>query len=463
LDVRNNFEYELGTFDDAVAIGVDDFRQFPKAVSQLPPATDDRPIVTFCTGGIRCEKAAPYLERAGYSNVYQLDGGILKYFEECGGEHYHGECFVFDKRVALDSSLCETETALCFVCQATLTATDRQSETYEEGKSCPHCFQSTGTRFEQIIDARHEQIQRVSSPLPGSVPYVNRRPIHVSAKHHGFPAIEFLNEVTTRLSREEWFEVFKNEQIEIAGRPISPDQRVQAGQRLIHIMPATVEPDVNAAIRILFEDEYLVVVDKPAPLPIHPSGRFNRNTLSYIMNQVYRPQKLRPAHRLDANTTGVVILSKTRRMAGQLQPQFELNEVKKTYLARVVGIPPSSEFESTAAIADETSASGARVTTVNGLAARTVFRINNKLPDGTALLEARPHTGRTNQIRVHLWDLGIPVCGDPLFLPDKQLGSQQTLSPSDQPLCLHAQRIEIHHPVKQCQMVFESPIPQWGS
>ncbi len=105
LDTRNNFEFETGTFQNAVAIGIEDFRDFPAAVSRLPDELKDQPIVTFCTGGIRCEKATPYLEREGFQNVYQLDGGILKYFEECGGAHYHGHCFVFDERIALDPAL----------------------------------------------------------------------------------------------------------------------------------------------------------------------------------------------------------------------------------------------------------------------------------------------------------------------------------------------------------------------
>ena len=107
LDTRNNFEFETGTFQTAVAIGVDDFRDFPAAVSRLPEGLRQQPVVTFCTGGIRCEKAAPYLERAGFHNVYQLDGGILKYFAECGGAHYRGHCFVFDERIAVNPALQE--------------------------------------------------------------------------------------------------------------------------------------------------------------------------------------------------------------------------------------------------------------------------------------------------------------------------------------------------------------------
>ncbi len=109
LDTRNNFEVEAGTFDGAVPINVDNFRDFPKAVEALPEELRTQPIVTFCTGGIRCEKAAPYMERANFQEVYQLDGGILKYFEEIGGAHYHGSCFVFDQRTALDPTLTPQE------------------------------------------------------------------------------------------------------------------------------------------------------------------------------------------------------------------------------------------------------------------------------------------------------------------------------------------------------------------
>ncbi len=141
LDTRNDYEFTLGTFEGAVPIGVDSFRDFPAAVDRLPETMKQEPIVTFCTGGIRCEKAAPYLERCGFSDVYQLDGGILKYFELCGQQHYRGECFVFDKRVALDGNLLETDTALCFACQRTLIAEDQASEHYVMGESCPYCYE----------------------------------------------------------------------------------------------------------------------------------------------------------------------------------------------------------------------------------------------------------------------------------------------------------------------------------
>ncbi len=109
LDTRNDYEIQHGTFANATQLNLQHFRDFPAAVEKLDPALKETPIVTFCTGGIRCEKAAAWLLQAGYQKVYQLDGGILNYFAECGTAYYQGECFVFDERIALDAELAETQ------------------------------------------------------------------------------------------------------------------------------------------------------------------------------------------------------------------------------------------------------------------------------------------------------------------------------------------------------------------
>ena len=103
LDTRNDYEVKLGTFDKAMELNIKNFRHFPQAIKQLPPEIKDQPIVTFCTGGIRCEKAALWLQSQGFKNVYQLQGGILNYFAECGEDFFHGKCFVFDDRNTIDS------------------------------------------------------------------------------------------------------------------------------------------------------------------------------------------------------------------------------------------------------------------------------------------------------------------------------------------------------------------------
>ena len=106
LDTRNEFEVKAGSFNNALSLGMNTFSEFPQAAQNLgDPREHEKPIVTFCTGGIRCEKAALYLAQQGFREIYQLDGGILNYFERCGNTHYHGECFIFDRRITVNSEL----------------------------------------------------------------------------------------------------------------------------------------------------------------------------------------------------------------------------------------------------------------------------------------------------------------------------------------------------------------------
>lgn len=464
LDTRNDYEVKLGTFKGALPAGVDHFRDFPEAVKRLPEELKDQPIVMFCTGGIRCEKAGPFMEREGFRQIFQLDGGILKYFEDCGGAHYDGECFVFDQRVGVDPNLSETESLQCYNCLVPLTAEDQRDARYVPARSCPYCYKSTQEAMAERIVLRHEAIRQATTPLPGSVPYDNFRPISVPAEFEGATLIDFLCGILGHVPREEWLRLCGEGRLRNASRQAVPATTlVHAGDRYLHFQPEIVEPDVSNDIRILHEDEALIVVHKPAPLPLHPSGRFNRNTLQYILHEVYHPQKPRAAHRLDANTTGLVLVARTRHFASQLQPQFEKGEVRKTYLVRVQGNPLEKDFSCDAPITAEPQNAGARIIDkAEGLPSRTEFSVLRYYPDGTTLLEARPITGRTNQIRVHLWHLGFPVCGDALYLPGQVLGTKQTLTLSDPPLCLHACRLEFRHPVTGERVAFEAPAPEWS-
>lgn len=458
LDTRNDYEIELGTFKNAIPAGVNHFRDFPEAVQKLPEELQDRPIVTFCTGGIRCEKAGPFMEQAGFSDIYQLDGGILKYFEECGGEHYDGDCFVFDKRVALDAELNETDTELCYACLSALTVKDQQSEQYVPGESCPKCFKTDEEAMEVRIARRHAAIAEFTAPLPGSEAYENRRPMNVGGRFDDVTVAEFLAGSWTHHSAEEWQDIVSAGRLLRNENAVLLTDNVRAGNELVHIEPNTVEPDVNAAIEIVYEDEQIVVINKPAPLPMHPCGRYNKNTLVEILNEIYRPQRLRPMHRLDANTTGVVIMGRTRKVAAAIQPQFEAAEVRKTYLAQVHGHPPEQKFVAEEDISVEPGSQGARQTTASGLSARTDFVVREYRDDGTAIIECWPKTGRTNQIRLHLASLGFPIVGDPLYGENKR--DVSTLPVDAPPMRLHSARIEFTRPNGDTAR-FSAPEPQW--
>lgn len=464
LDTRNHYEVELGTFNKALAIGVHHFRDFPEAVARLPEELKTRAIVSFCTGGIRCEKAAPYLIRQGFQEVYQLDGGILKYFEECGGAHYTGECFVFDKRVGLAAELDESGHGLCYACQSLITPSDMADPRTVEGVSCPRCFVPPEERRAIGLEARRERIRAAADPLPGSVPADNHRPLRVHARHNGMTAIGFLRDLFPHVPANDWGARFSSGDIVDSGlEPVEPSRLVWAGERLHTRERSKVEPPVNPAIGLLHEDEAIIVIDKPAPLPMHPSGRFNRNTLQAILSSAYAPEKPKPAHRLDANTSGLAVFTRTRAFARILQPRFERGELQKWYLARVAGHPVDDAFRCVAPINESPGPGGSRcVVAEGGLEASTMFEVHRRDGDGTALLRVRPLTGRTNQIRVHLWHLGLPIIGDPMYLPGARLGDTQTLGVQDPPLNLHAWRLEFQHPRDGKPVEYEAPWPAWA-
>ena len=143
LDTRNEYETRVGLFENAVDLQLDTFRDFPKAIEQLPEEYKDKQIIMYCTGGIRCEKASAVMLKAGFTDVKQLEGGVLDYFKETGGKYWNGDCFVFDERVALDTDLNETEYIYCYICREPLSAEEKASTDFKINEYCPYCVKKT--------------------------------------------------------------------------------------------------------------------------------------------------------------------------------------------------------------------------------------------------------------------------------------------------------------------------------
>lgn len=465
LDTRNDYEVKLGTFKNAVLAGIDSFRDFPDAVAKLPEDLKEQPVVMFCTGGIRCEKAGPYMEREGFKEIYQLDGGILKYFEEVGADHYEGECFVFDQRVGVDPALRESESTQCYHCQIPLTTEEQEHPHYQPPHSCPHCYVPDAEKERQALAARQAKLDALIDPLPGSMPYDNRRPFTVPGEHDGATLGAALSAVFPHLPREHWQAIVEAERmVDSAEQPVTLERMVRAGEYYAQLQPAVTEPTVNAGIRLIYEDEAIVVLAKPAPLPMHPGGRFKRNTLDYFLTQIYAPHHPRPAHRLDANTSGLVVCSRTRRVAGRLQPQFTEGKVKKTYLARVHGKPAEEIFTCETPIGTAVGPSGNRaLDPQNGRFARTEFKLlSYRETDDSSLLEVRPITGRTHQIRLHLQSLDLPIVGDPIYGPTPaRPGDPATLPVDAPPMCLHCLELRFTHPMSRATVGFTDQKPDW--
>ena len=116
LDVRSNYEHKVGKFKNAITLDIDNFRDFPAKINELT-AYKDKKVITYCTGGVKCEKASAYLLENGFKDVYQLEGGIIKYGIEEGGEDFEGKCYVFDNRVITDVNTINPKViSTCFVC-----------------------------------------------------------------------------------------------------------------------------------------------------------------------------------------------------------------------------------------------------------------------------------------------------------------------------------------------------------
>ena len=159
LDVRKPFENKVGTFKKSVNPKINNFRDFPKYLKKLKK---DKPIAMFCTGGIRCEKASAYLEKKGFKNVYQLKGGIINYLKKIKQTNslWKGECFVFDNRVSLKHGLVQGTYSICGGCRQPISVKDKKSKKYEEGVTCPNCFNKLTKNQKSRFRMRQSQIYK---------------------------------------------------------------------------------------------------------------------------------------------------------------------------------------------------------------------------------------------------------------------------------------------------------------
>ncbi|WP_323846976.1 rhodanese-related sulfurtransferase [Microbulbifer magnicolonia] len=161
IDTRNDYEYQVGSFRNAVNPRTDSFREFPQYVrDNLDPAKHKK-VAMFCTGGIRCEKSTAYLKEQGFDEVYHLHGGILKYLEEVPQQEslWEGECFVFDDRVTVNHDLERGNYAQCNACRMPVTQEEQLSPQFEQGVSCPHCFDKVSAADRARFREREKQIQ----------------------------------------------------------------------------------------------------------------------------------------------------------------------------------------------------------------------------------------------------------------------------------------------------------------
>ncbi len=161
VDTRNDYEVQIGTFENAIDPNTKTFREFPDYVKQNLDPSKHKKVAMFCTGGIRCEKSTAYMKEQGFEEVYHLEGGILKYLEEVPQEEskWQGECFVFDNRVAVDHQLNKGQYDQCNACRMPITEQDKASSAYQQGVSCPHCIDTISDKQRARFIEREKQMQ----------------------------------------------------------------------------------------------------------------------------------------------------------------------------------------------------------------------------------------------------------------------------------------------------------------
>ncbi len=273
-------------------------------------------------------------------------------------------------------------------------------------------------------------------------------------------------------SRTSWAAFVRAGRIRLNDGQARPGRSLRSGDRIQYVPDSRPEPRVSSAYKVIHEDASLLAIRKPANLPVHPSGRYFNNTLLLMLlaerGEDLGSTELRIVHRLDRETSGVILFGEGREAAAALATQFEFRKVRKRYLAIVHGKPLEDRFEIDAPIGRDPDSPIRKAMSVraDGRAARTRFRVLRRGPEH-ALVLARPLTGRLHQIRVHLRHAALPIVGDKVYGLDPQLFLRfigGALSGDDRRRllwrrqALHAWSLTIRHPDDGRRMTFRAGV-----
>lgn len=303
-----------------------------------------------------------------------------------------------------------------------------------------------------------KKIQSVTIPLPGSTPKPIIYKLSVKQKFQGLTIIDFYSQAIPNIPKQEWVQKVNSGNMTINGNSTSTDYIIKTGDKTQHSTPPISEPEINPTLQLIHEDNDILVLNKPAPLPMHPCGRFSKNSLVEILKAAFPDSDFKIVHRIDSNTTGLVVLGKTKGATQFISNQFEQQTIKKSYLTLVEGLVQKDNFTSSQVIGKEKTKSGGRQIDIKGNEAFTEFQVLERRSK-TSLLRVTPHSGRTNQIRLHLADIGHPIVGDHGYKNPDYFQTNPLTYPDDC-LFLHAWKIAFIHPSNSSEIEFEAPIPE---
>ncbi len=296
----------------------------------------------------------------------------------------------------------------------------------------------------------------------------------VERNYRGWPLARYLLEKIRRLTPEKAAFLIAHRLEHDGPEPLTADSALLPGQRFALVREVEEEPDTPMSFGVVHDDGALLVADKPAGLPVHPTARYHLHTFTALAAARFPERKVDPAHRLDRETSGLLACGTAREHTGALKQSFARGEVSKTYLALSEGWPREDAFEVDAPLA-LTGASLVRVrmhVDPGGRAARTRFEVlgRRRAPGGgdIALLACRPESGRQHQIRAHLHHAGLPLVGDKIYGRDEAIFDRFTrraMTDDDRRTlrldrhALHAWKLTLPHPVTRERVSFEAPLP----
>jgi len=299
----------------------------------------------------------------------------------------------------------------------------------------------------------------------------------------------FLKEKYRKLSREYLQKAIRNGRVTLNQESSKPSRILKVGEKIHVLSTRGKEPKVDFSYTVLYEDAEILVIDKPGNLPVHPTGRYFFHTLLTQRrvengNEINQKKEFYIVHRIDRETSGVMVIAKSSAAAADLTAQWERRETSKEYLAIVKGQIEKDVFEVDAPLGSHTSSQIRLKMNVvemghdgeplflpksEVLPARTGFEVLERVGH-YSILRCKPHTGRQHQIRVHLWHIGHPIAGDKLYGTDDEFFLSSTMG-TDFPSmevepgvyltrhALHAHKLGFRHPSTRELLEFHSPLP----
>ncbi|MCK4413242.1 MAG: RluA family pseudouridine synthase [Candidatus Eisenbacteria sp.] len=291
-------------------------------------------------------------------------------------------------------------------------------------------------------------------------------PVHVGIRLDRYLAHRF-----TYRSRTQWRRMIREGRITVNETAVRPARPLRSGDRIGYVPRKRPEPPIDRNYQVLYCDPVLVAVAKSGNLPIHPSGRYFHHTLLHMLLAEHPewPQ-LRIVHRIDRETSGLLLFGRSRAATAELARQFRERQINKRYLALVDGSPRAERFLIDLPLGPARGSLIRKAVGVreDGLAARTEVRVLHR-GTGWAWVEARPQTGRLHQIRVHLKAAGLPIVGDKVYGHSERFFlkfiADEPLTPAEEAVlglprqALHAYQLRFRHPTDGTALTLTAPLP----